>query len=158
MSGSSTVGTHYRTPYQRSWLTVLYSFWSVRNHGIPEESIKAVISTSRRFFSFSEEDKLKASDGCLLFLYFNVVFFGDNSGFVSQLDIRNSPSFKGYQPLLSSNNNPENLGDMHEGYEMGWEELDPGSNDSNKSGDGAMAGANVWPSQLPEFREAVLKY
>lgn len=79
---------------------------------------------------------------------------------VSQLDIRKSSGFKGYQPLLSSNNDPGNMGDMHEGYEVGWEQLFPTSNDSNASysNHGAMAGANVWPEGLPEFREAVLKY
>jgi isopenicillin N synthase-like dioxygenase len=50
------------------------------------------------------------------------------------------------------------MGDMHEGYEVGWEALDPKPNDSERSNDGAMAGANVWPSELPEFREAILKY
>lgn len=47
---------------------------------------------------------------------------------------------------------------MHEGFEVGWEEQDPKFDDDKRSGDGAMAGANVWPSELPEFREAVLKY
>ena len=79
-------------------------------------------------------------------------------GLVFQLDIRKSSGFKGYQPLLSSNNDPENMGDMHEGYEIGWETLDSTSDDSKISNHGAMAGANVWPSELPEFREAVLKY
>ena len=50
------------------------------------------------------------------------------------------------------------MGDMHEGFEIGWEGLDPKSNDSKRSNDGAMTGANVWPSELPEFREAILKY
>jgi isopenicillin N synthase-like dioxygenase len=75
-----------------------------------------------------------------------------------QLDIRKSSGFKGYQPLLSSNNNPENMGDMHEGYEVGWEELNPESDDSKRVNDGAMAGSNVWPDELPGFREAVLRY
>ena len=48
---------------------------------------------------------------------------------------------------------------MHEGYEVGWEELNPKFEDSkNLADNGAMAGANVWPDQLPSFREAVLKY
>ena len=79
-------------------------------------------------------------------------------GISLQLDIRKSSGFKGYQPLLSSNNDPENMGDMHEGYEVGWETLDPTSNDPKGSNHGVMAGANVWHNELPEFREAVLKY
>lgn len=47
---------------------------------------------------------------------------------------------------------------MHEGYEVGWEELDPKSGDSKRVNDGAMAGLNVWPDELPYFREALLKY
>jgi len=50
------------------------------------------------------------------------------------------------------------MGDMHEGYEVGWEELDPKSNDSKRSNNSAMTGTNVWPSELPEFREAILRY
>jgi len=79
-------------------------------------------------------------------------------GLVFQLDIRKSSGFKGYQPLLSSNNDPENMGDMHEGYEVGWEPLDPISDNSKVSNHDVMAGANVWPNELPGFREAVLKY
>ncbi|KAF9649776.1 Clavaminate synthase-like protein [Thelephora ganbajun] len=108
-------------------------FFYVKNHGIPEETVEATMSASKRFFSLSEGEKLK-------------------------LDIRKSMSFKGYQPLLSSNNDPENMGDMHEGYEVGWEELDKKPDDSKRSNDGTMAGANVWPDELPGFREAILKY
>ena len=75
-----------------------------------------------------------------------------------QLDIRKNSGFKGYQPLLSSNNDPQNMGDMHEGFEVGWEELDPRSKDYKRDDDSAMAGANVWPAELPDFREATLSY
>lgn len=75
-----------------------------------------------------------------------------------QLDIRNTPNFKGYSSLLSSNNNPDNAGDMHEGFEFGWEELAPKENDEKRVNDGAMAGANVWPAEVPKFREDVLTY
>ena len=75
-----------------------------------------------------------------------------------QLDIRNTPNFKGYSPLLSSNNDPDNAGDMHEGFEFGWEELVPKEKDEKRTNDGAMAGANVWPTNVPGFREGVLNY
>ena len=90
---------------------------------------------------------------------FSVFFdFLTRIGLVLQLDIRKSSGFKGYQPLLSSNNDPGNLGDMHEGYEVGWEELDAKSGGPKGSNDGAMAGANVWPDRLPDFRETILEY
>ena len=49
--------------------------------------------------------------------------------------------------MLSSNNDPYNNGDMHEGFEFGWEALDASkaANDPKRAKDGVMAGANVWP-------------
>ena len=84
--------------------------------------------------------------------------FGGLLGLALQLDLRKSSGFKGYHPVLSKNNYLKGMGDMQEGYSFGWEELDPKSNDSNRLNDGAMAGANVWPTELPGFREAILKY
>ncbi len=63
---------------------------------------------------------------------------------------------------MSSNNDPGNGGDMHEGFEFRGEELDarPGGLDEKRAQDGVMAGANVWPqaSDCPGFRESVLGY
>ena len=142
-------------------LTGLYSFFSVKNHGIPEESIEAVISASRRFFSLPEVEKLKVSWCACCFYILIPAHFGDyliRIGFAFKLDVRSGSGYKGYHPLLSSNNNQENMGDMHEGYGVGWEELDSKSDDSKRSNDGALAAANVWPTELPDFRESVLKY
>ena len=47
---------------------------------------------------------------------------------------------------------------MHEGFEFGWEELNPREHDEKRARDGVMAGANVWPDAAPGFREAVLEY
>ena len=68
MLDSSTVQYPPRTSYQRSRLTGLYSFCSVKNHGIPEESIEAVISASKRFFSLPEEEKLKVGGVLVVFI------------------------------------------------------------------------------------------
>ena len=76
----------------------------------------------------------------------------------ADLDITKSPGFKGYNSLLSSNNDPMNMGDMHEGFEFGWEELVPKAHDGKRANDGVMAGANVWPEALPSFRTDVLTY
>ena len=61
--------------------------------------------------------------------------------------------------MLSSNTDPAGAGDMHEGFEFGWEALDdaPGSLDACRMNDGSMAGANVWPD-VPEFRKSMLRY
>ncbi|KAI0927583.1 hypothetical protein AcW1_007213 [Taiwanofungus camphoratus] len=108
-------------------------FLYVKNHGISETTIEQALSASKDFFSLPIEKKM-------------------------ELDIRKTQNFKGYNPILSSNNDPKADGDMHEGFEFGWEELQARVNDEKRSNDGAMAGANVWPSNVPGFREAVLKY
>ncbi|GJJ15439.1 hypothetical protein Clacol_009717 [Clathrus columnatus] len=58
--------------------------------------------------------------------------------------------------LLSSNIDPVNRGDLHEGYEIGWEEKN--GNSGVREGDGAMSGQNVWPADMPDFRVAALDY
>lgn len=72
--------------------------------------------------------------------------------------MKKTPNFKGYNPVLSSNNDPQNGGDMHEGFEFGWEELQAKANDEKRANDGVMAGANVWPNNPSTFRDAVLTY
>ncbi|KAI0629793.1 Clavaminate synthase-like protein [Trametes polyzona] len=108
-------------------------FLYVKNHGIPESVIEEALSASKEFFSLPLDDKM-------------------------ELDIRKASNFKGYNPVLSSNNDPLNRGDLHEGFEFGWEELNAHAGDEKRTNDGVMAGTNVWPQRLPGFRESVLKY
>jgi len=56
------------TSYQRLILTGQYSVYSVKNHGIPEETIEAVISASKRFFSLPDEDKLEVCGMLVVFI------------------------------------------------------------------------------------------
>ena len=60
--------------------------------------------------------------------------------------------------MLSGIINPEGAGDLQEGFQFGWEDLN-NANDTGESS-GVMAGANVWPSEehVPEFRRTVLNY
>jgi len=76
-----------------------------------------------------------------------------------ELHNKKTPNFKGYSAVLSSNNDPNGAGDMHEGFEFGWEALAdaPGMLDARRSNDGSMAGANVWPD-VPGFRLSLLRY
>ncbi|KAF8877149.1 hypothetical protein CPB84DRAFT_1795256 [Gymnopilus junonius] len=76
-----------------------------------------------------------------------------------EIEIRKTPNFKGYSPLLSGNNDPMGAGDLQEGFEFGWENPNVNKNDAADAS-GVMAGANVWPSEahLPGFREKVLRY
>jgi isopenicillin N synthase-like dioxygenase len=76
-----------------------------------------------------------------------------------QLDVHKSPGFRGYNGLLSENTNPENDGDLHEGFNLGWEPEGATATEEIRD-DGVMSGANAWPdpSQLPGFKEPVMAY
>ena len=52
------------------------------------------------------------------------------------------------------------MGDFHEAFQFGWEELVDDKGARGEEIDGAMSGVNSWPSatEAPNFREAVLKY
>ncbi|KAJ7081604.1 hypothetical protein B0H15DRAFT_952960 [Mycena belliarum] len=100
-------------------------FFYVKTHPISEETIADTISAARDFFALPTPDKLA-------------------------LDIHKSANFKGYTALLGENTDPEGRGDLHEGFDIGWEQATTGP----------MSGANVWPSEatLPGFRARVLAY
>ncbi|KAL0577117.1 hypothetical protein V5O48_004870 [Marasmius crinis-equi] len=68
------------------------------------------------------------------------------------IENKKTPNFKGYSPLLSGNNDPNGKGDLQEGFEFGWEALDDKGGGNARQEDGVLAGANVWPPELPAFR------
>lgn len=106
-------------------------FFYVSNHGISDAVIDTTVNSAKSFFSLPLSIKTK-------------------------LDIHNSPNYKGYTSLLGENTNPENHGDLHEGFDIGWEEL----HSSSESGrdDSIMSGQNLWPPGIPGFRESLLSY
>jgi hypothetical protein len=67
---------------------------------------------------------------------------------------------------LGENTNANGLGDLHEGFDIGWDDPESGFKEQdgkqqNAARDnGVMAGGNVWPDsdQLIGFKEAVLTY
>ncbi|KZT69604.1 Clavaminate synthase-like protein [Daedalea quercina L-15889] len=107
-------------------------FFYVANHGIPETTITGVLAATKEYFSLPLEQKM-------------------------ELENKNTPNFKGYNPVKSSRNDPLSDGDMHEGFEFGWEELEANGYQGAEK-DGAMAGANVWPREPAGFRDAALAY
>lgn len=112
---------------QRRW----FAGTAVRSHSVPEQTISSALSAGKNFFALPQATK-------------------------QALDIHKSANFKGYTALLGENTNPENRGDLHEGFDIGWE----APNGAARSDDGAMTGDNVWPDAeiLPGFREDVLQY
>ena len=38
------------------------------------------------------------------------------------MDIHKTANFKGYTALLGENTDPEGRGDLHEGFDLGWEQ------------------------------------
>ncbi|KAI0036278.1 Clavaminate synthase-like protein [Vararia minispora EC-137] len=107
-------------------------FLYVRNHGISPGAIAGVLAAMQDYFSLPLPEKAK-------------------------LDIRSTPHFKGYNAVLTSNNDPAGHGDLHEGFEFGFEPLE-GWLDADEVRAGAMEGRNVWPDRPEEFREACLTY
>ncbi|KAL4069974.1 hypothetical protein V8B97DRAFT_569991 [Scleroderma yunnanense] len=107
-------------------------FFYVKNHGISDDVINKAVLAAERFFALPIDAKTK-------------------------LDIHATPNFKGYTALLGENTNPENNGDLHEGFDIGWEP-EMAACACEIPSDGAMSGTNVWPENLPGFREDVLAY
>ncbi|KAG8845452.1 hypothetical protein FRB96_002508 [Tulasnella sp. 330] len=111
-------------------------FFYVKNHGVPQSAIKGAIEQGKRFFAQPLDQKML-------------------------IDIHKVPNFKGYTALLAENTDPENRGDLHEGFDMGWEDPSGTRTDcasENDNGTRAMQGGNVWPTDLPGFKEPVLEY
>ncbi|KAM5540878.1 hypothetical protein V8D89_005522 [Ganoderma adspersum] len=104
-------------------------FFYVKNHGISEVAISGALNAAKQFFALPSSTKM-------------------------ELDIHKSSNFKGYTALLGENTNPENRGDLHEGFDIGWE--DPTG--ASRADDGAMTGQNVWPRNMSGFKAAVLEY
>ncbi|ESK84794.1 2og-fe oxygenase [Moniliophthora roreri MCA 2997] len=126
-------------------------FFYVKNHGVPEVNISNVLDRAKEFFDLPMESKMKGGS------VFQRKTRANAYALPGQIENKTTPNFKGYSPLLSGNNDPNNKGDLQEGFEFGWENLD-GVADSSRKDDGIMTGANVWPSELPDFRAAALQY
>ncbi|KAJ4482477.1 hypothetical protein J3R30DRAFT_3460013 [Lentinula aciculospora] len=105
-------------------------FFYVANHGVPDTIIEDFLTRSKEFFALPIESKLKIGN-------------------------KSTSSMMGYSALLSGNNDPNGGGDLQEGFEFIGEPLDPLDQcpETNHS-----IGCNNWPSELPKFREAALRY
>ena len=50
------------------------------------------------------------------------------------------------------------MGDLHEGFDWGYEDLEIASANGTTETTSAMSGANQWPAEVTGFREACLSY
>ncbi|KAI5981690.1 hypothetical protein F5J12DRAFT_878989 [Pisolithus orientalis] len=108
-------------------------FFYVRNHGIPEEIIDRVLSALKAYFSLPIETKMK--------LYH-----------------REGANYRGYAPVLDSNIDSENKGDLFEGFVIGWEEQVFEEDDDKEADANTTTIPNIWPSEPARFREAFVNY
>ncbi|KAK6503883.1 hypothetical protein TWF481_008884 [Arthrobotrys musiformis] len=100
-------------------------FFYVKNHGVPEEVVSQCFTAGRDFFELTMEEKMK-------------------------IYIKDSENFKGYTPLLGENTDPAGRGDLHEGFDIGY--------DYAGSGEAKMEGVNRWPESLPSIKSPVTTY
>ncbi|KAF9068560.1 hypothetical protein BDP27DRAFT_1326928 [Rhodocollybia butyracea] len=107
-------------------------FFYMMNHGVPEDVIANAVEAGKNFFSLPTSSK-------------------------TDLDIHKSTNFKGYTALLGENTDPTGRGDLHEGFDIGWEDASGSTNQNPSRDDGEMSGTNVWPD-LPGFKEPILSY
>ncbi|KII91030.1 hypothetical protein PLICRDRAFT_39627 [Plicaturopsis crispa FD-325 SS-3] len=105
-------------------------FLYVKSHGISQDIIDDALSAMKEYFALPLETKLK-------------------------LDVKKTGSMMGYNGVLTSKNDPDSDGDLQEGFEFGYE--DPDTSDMNTEQQ-TKFGQNVWPSEVPHFRDALLKY
>ncbi|KAK6515971.1 hypothetical protein TWF281_004561 [Arthrobotrys megalospora] len=101
-------------------------FFYIKNHNVPESVIKNCFGAAKDFFDLELEEKMK-------------------------IYIKDSENYKGYTPLLGENTDPAGRGDLHEGFDVGY--------DYSEDGKGSkMEGVNRWPENLPSIKEPVTEY
>jgi isopenicillin N synthase-like dioxygenase len=105
-------------------------FFYIKNHGVPQEAIDGVFSQTKRFFSLPLEEKMR-------------------------IHISKSPNHRGYVPLLEENTDPVGKGDLHEAFDCA---LDVPADDPDLLAGKILYGPNVWPDNLPGFRESLDRY
>jgi isopenicillin N synthase-like dioxygenase len=121
---------------------------------ISESTTDGAVGAAKDFFALPDEEKLYVRLRTVPY-HLRVL----HCHLLSQIDIHKSENFKGYTALLGENANPENRGDLHEAFDIGWEDP-PNDHHSSVRTNGAMSGTNVWPAPLATslFKNQVLDY
>jgi len=105
-------------------------FLYIRNHGIPDMTVEATFEAAQRFFGMDEEAKRR-------------------------VHYEKSGGYRGYIPLSGESSDPAARGDLKESFDVGL------VLDADDSGGGAatrMRSPNLWPENLPGFREDIECY
>ena len=105
-------------------------FFYLVNHGVPQGRIDELIRQTKRFFHRPLEEKMK-------------------------LDAKTVQRHRGYIPNGDLYADPNAKPDLQEGYEISLELPD---DDPDYLAGNIMLGPNVWPDDLPGFREGVYGY
>jgi len=104
-------------------------FFYVTGHGVDPELVARTFGAAKTFFELPQEQK-------------------------EAISILNSAKMRGYTGLLEENTDPDNDGDLHEGFDIG---LDLAQDDPDAHTDVYGWGLNQWPD-IDGFRELVVGY
>ena len=105
-------------------------FLYLTNHGIPPALVDAAMDQARRFFALPDGRKMA-------------------------IHIAKSPAHRGYFPFFGENNDPKNSRDLKEGFDLA---RDIAASDPRVLAGKPLHGPNVWPADLPGFRETIETY
>jgi len=112
------------------WACRNVGFLYLTNHGIPARLVDAAMDEARRFFALPDARKLA-------------------------IHISKSPAHRGYFPFFGENNDPKNARDLKEGFDLA---RDLPADDVRVLAKKPLHGPNVWPDDLPGFRETIEEY
>lgn len=122
--------TRKETALQMARASATIGFFYVTNHGIQQTLIDAAFAEMKRFFALSAREK-------------------------QEIHITLSANHRGYFEIGRENFDPSlyDKGDYKEGFHIG-RDLAPDDPEFGLP----LRGANLWPSNLPAFRETMLAY
>lgn len=105
-------------------------FFYATNHGMPQEVIDDTFAAAHRFFDLPKDAK-------------------------QAISVEKSEAMRGYTPLLGENTDPDNNGDLHEGFDLA---LDLPLDDPDVAAGVFGYAPNQWPEGLDGFRDALMTY
>ena len=105
-------------------------FFYATNHGMPQDIIDATFGAAHQFFDLPMDAK-------------------------KAISVEKSDALRGYTPLLGENTDPDNNGDLHEGFDLA---LDLTEDDPDVQAGVFGYAPNQWPDDLDGFRKALMTY